>query len=131
MEYLSDPAPKGQEGLYMGYVNVPVAIGWMAGSAIAGDKYELMGDKINLAKKYLIEELSMPSQSVEAIPRSEVVALLSNKLSITQLEVQKLLFATYHPERIWYYIGAIGVASLLLMLAYDRVLKKLDTGKFF
>ena len=41
---------KGQEGLYMGYVNVPVAIGWMAGSAIAGDKYELMGDKINLAK---------------------------------------------------------------------------------
>ena len=131
MEYLSDLAPKGQEGLYMGYVNVPVAIGWMAGSAIAGDKYELMGDKINLAKKYLIEELSMPSQSVEAIPRSEVVALLSNKLSITQLEVQKLLFATYHPERIWYYIGAIGVASLLLMLAYDRVLKKLDTGKFF
>ena len=38
MEYLSDLAPKGQEGLYMGYVNVPVAIGWMAGSAIAGEK---------------------------------------------------------------------------------------------
>ena len=38
----------------MGYVNVPVAIGWMAGSAIAGERYEMMGDKVNLAKKYLM-----------------------------------------------------------------------------
>ncbi len=131
MEYLSDLAPKGQEGLYMGYVNVPVAIGWMAGSAIAGERYEMMGDKINLAKKYLIDKFSMAPEAVEAIPRSEVVALLSNKLSMSPLEVQKLLFTTYHPEQIWYYIGGIGVGSLILMLVYDRVLKKLDTGKFF
>ena len=90
----------------------------------------MMGDKVNLAKKYLIDKLSMAPETVEAIPRSEVVALLSNKLSMSQLEVQKLLFTTYHPEQIWYYIGGIGVASLLLMLVYDRVLKKLDTGRF-
>ena len=131
MEYLSNLAPKGQEGLYMGYVNVPVAIGWMAGSAIAGDRYERMGDKINLAKKYMMENFSMSQSAVDAIPRSEVVAELATKLSKTPLEVQKLLFATYHPEQIWYYIGGIGIASLLLMLAYDRVLRKLDTGKFF
>ena len=131
MEYLSNLAPKGQEGLYMGYVNVPVAISWMAGSAIAGDRYERMGDKINLAKKYMMENFSMSQSAVDAIPRSEVVAELATKLSKTPLEVQKLLFATYHPEQIWYYIGGIGIASLLLMLAYDRVLRKLDTGKFF
>ena len=72
----------------MGYVNVPVAIGWMAGSAIAGDRYERMGDKINLAKKYMMENFSMSQSAVDAIPRSEVVAELATKLSKTPLEVQ-------------------------------------------
>ena len=79
----------------------------------------------------LLSKFSLTTEAVDALPRSEVIELLSNKLSMSQLEVQKLLFTTYHPEQVWYYIGGIGLASLALMLVYDRVLKKLDTGKFF
>ncbi|MBK9369572.1 MAG: hypothetical protein IPN01_25295, partial [Deltaproteobacteria bacterium] len=32
MEYLATLSPKGQEGLFMGYANIPVAIGWIVGS---------------------------------------------------------------------------------------------------
>ena len=32
MEYLASLSPKGQEALFMGYANIPVAIGWIAGS---------------------------------------------------------------------------------------------------
>jgi dipeptide/tripeptide permease len=126
MEYLASLSPKGQEGLFMGYANVPVAIGWIVGSKLAGSWYEAAGDKANLARKYLQEIVGMDPNAIAAIKKSEVVPTLANKLNMTALEVQQLLFQTYEPHRIWYGIGAIGVASIVGMLIYDRVLKNID-----
>ena len=56
MRYLAGIAPPGREGLYMGYVNFTVGIGWSIGSIIAGNLYQENGDKTVLAKRYLIEQ---------------------------------------------------------------------------
>jgi hypothetical protein len=39
-EYLRVIAPKGEEALYMGYANIPFAVGWAFGSKIAGMVYD-------------------------------------------------------------------------------------------
>ncbi len=124
MEYLATLAKKGQEGLFMGYANIPVAIGWIAGSYLAGDAYEKGGDKANLARKYLQEELNMESAAADAIDRADVVAELSRQLGKTALETQRLLYETYSPQSVWYSIAMIGVASIVLMVVYDRVLAR-------
>ena len=124
MEYLATLAKKGQEGLFMGYANIPVAIGWIAGSYLAGDAYEKGGDKANLARKYLTEELDMDAAAAEAIDRADVVAELSRQLGKTALETQHLLYETYSPQAVWYSIAMIGVASIVLMVGYDRILAK-------
>ncbi len=129
MEYLSTLAPPGQKGLFMGYANIPVAIGWMIGSSYAGHRYEMYGDKINLAKKYLIDALDMKAEVLAQIPRSEIVQILATKMNLTLLETQKLLFNTYHPEKIWYDIGLIGLGSIVLMIIYDRVIRYIDKKK--
>ncbi len=126
MEYLASLAPKGQEGLYMGYVNIPVAIGWMVGSKIAGNRYEVGGDKINLAKDYLLTKLNMAKEQVEALQRSEVMDVLSQKLNMTALEARDILFQHYHPEKLWYTIAGIGLASIIAMFIYDRVVHYLN-----
>src|SRR5258705_1006861 len=54
-DYLGVIAPPGQKGLYMGYANMPVAIGWAYGSFLGGQIYDTMGDKANLALRYLKE----------------------------------------------------------------------------
>ncbi len=127
MEYLAQLSPKGQEGLFMGYANVPVAIGWIAGSLFAGKAYEEGGDKVNLAKRYLVEELGQAPDVVNTIDEADVVATLGAELGKAPLEVQHLLFETYHPETIWYSIAAIGVASIVGMVIYDRVLSYIDS----
>ena len=127
MEYLASLSPKGQEGLFMGYANVPVAIGWIAGSLFAGTAYEENGDKTNLAKKYLETELDWTNTSVEALDEADVVSTLAAELAQTPLEVQQLLYDTYQPQTIWYSIAAIGVASIVGMFVYDRVLRYIDS----
>ncbi len=126
MEFLATLAKKGQEGTFMGYANMPVAIGWIAGSIFAGSKYEEEGDKVNLAKKHLEETLQVPSETIEALQKSEVVPLLAEKLQMTQLEVQSFLFETYKPWEIWIDIGLVGLASVVGMVLYSVVLGRVD-----
>jgi MFS family permease len=123
MEYLATLAKPGQEGLFMGYANVPVAIGWVAGSLIAGDAYERSGDKVNLARRHLVDELNVSPEAVEALKKTEVMPMLAEKLGMTVMDAQHLLFATYEPQWIWVGIAATGIVSMVGMIIYDRALK--------
>jgi len=126
MEYLATLSKKGQEGLFMGYANMPVAIGWIVGSILAGEKYEQHGDKVNLAKRHLEQVLQVPAEKVQALKESEVVPYLGEQLSLSGLEVQRLLFETYKPYELWYEIGAIGLASIVGMVGYGQLVQWLD-----
>jgi len=39
-EYIGAIAPKGQEGLYLGYANLPVALGSIVGAPLGGRLFE-------------------------------------------------------------------------------------------
>lgn len=126
MEFLASLARKGQEGTFMGYANMPVAIGWILGSIGAGTWYERNGDKKNLAMRYMEEELGMARDALEAMPRSELVGTLAGQLGKTPLEVQHLLFEMYHPERIWLLISMIGIGSIVGMVIYALVIRAVE-----
>jgi hypothetical protein len=126
MEYLATLAKKGQEGLFMGYSNIPTAIGWVAGSILAGTLYEKLGDKVNLARYHLVHVAGMDPAAAAALPKTEVLPTLATRLQLDAPAVQSLLFETYHPERLWYLIGAIGLASILGMGAYDWGVRRAD-----
>ncbi|MCP4806385.1 MAG: MFS transporter [Proteobacteria bacterium] len=125
MEYLATLARKGQEGLFMGYANVPLAIGWVAGSILAGNAYEEHGDKVNLARRHLIE-LGQDPAAVEALQKTDVMPTLAEVMGSTVPEAQSFLFMTYQPDRIWWGIAAIGVISIVGMVIYDRIIRMFD-----
>lgn len=126
MEYLATLSPKGQEGLFMGYANVPVALGWIAGSLFAGNRYEQIGDKVNLARQHLIAETPLTAESVANIDKAEILPTLADQLGLSLLETQRYLFETYAPWWVWVEIGGIGLVSIVGMIVYDRVLRVVD-----
>jgi len=81
-EYIGAIAPKGQEGLYLGYANLPIAIGSFFGGPLGGRLFERF--------------ISEPTKAGEAI----------------------------NPVAMWLIIAGIGVASLLGLAVYNRVLVK-------
>ncbi|TVQ93357.1 MAG: MFS transporter [Deltaproteobacteria bacterium] len=126
MEYLASLSPKGQEGLFMGYANVPVALGWIAGSLFAGNRYDQVGDKVNLARKHLAEQTELTPEAVDALDKTQVLPTLAAELDGTVLEAQRFLFQTYNPWTVWVEIGAIGAVSIVGMIVYDQVLRYVD-----
>jgi len=121
-EYLGVIAPDGEKALYMGYANIPLAIGWAFGSLLGGSIYDNAGDKANLAIRYLAENHNV----TEAITRPEAMIRLQEYLGINAVEATNLLWATYHPHKLWYPFAAVGFVSAIGIFCYSRWVKKYE-----
>jgi hypothetical protein len=67
-----------------------------------------MGDKANLALRYLGEHFH-----VTGVARTEAFAALRTATHLDAAQATRLLWATYHPERLWYLFSGIGVAAAI------------------
>lgn len=135
VEYFALIAPKGKKALYLGYINIPVAIGQAVGAQMAGVLYGQRGERAVLSLRYLAEK----TDYVTGKTWNGDVATLSEHLGVTRPEAFKklqavlgksagevtdLLWATYRPYEVWYWFAAIGVASLIGMLIFTRQSRK-------
>jgi dipeptide/tripeptide permease len=125
--YLSQIAPAGRKGQYMGYSNFTVGIGASIGSIIAGHYYQENGDKVELARRYLVDELKLDKARIEAIPKGDLMAFFHDKVDLDPFAARALLWNTYDPQSTWYLFGAIGLASRLGLVAYNRIIKASET----
>jgi MFS family permease len=121
-EYLGVIAPEGKKGLYMGYANIPQAVGWAYGSFLAGQIYDEMGDKANLAIRYLSEKMN-----VTDVARPEAMDRLVELTGMSHAEATHMLWSAYDPYKLWIPFVAIGVVSAIAMLGYSYWVRK-DMG---
>lgn len=138
-EYFALIAPKGKKALYLGYVNIPVAIGPAIGAKVVGLMYGSR-EKATLALRYLAEKTDYVKtkspdagawdgnvehlQAYVGVERKEAVSTLMNVLGQDGHAVNQLLWDTYKPYDIWYVFAAIGVCSLLGMIVYSQMSKR-------
>ncbi|HIA39119.1 MAG TPA: MFS transporter [Planctomycetes bacterium] len=121
MRYLAGIAPAGKEGLYMGYVNFTVGIGWSIGSVIAGNLYEEGGDKINLAKRYLIDKSGVAAEKIDTIARADILPFFTETTGLDAWQTRTELWNTYEPQSMWAIFTAIGVGSMVAIMIYNKV----------
>lgn len=120
-EYLGVIAPEGQKGLYMGYANVPVAVGWGYGSLLGGQVYDKMGDKANLALDYLAKHYSITD-----VARPQAMVKLQEVTGMDAVEATKMLWHAYDPYKLWYQFAAVGIVSAIGMFFYSRWIRRYE-----
>lgn len=123
--YVGLIAPKDKKALYMGYSNIPFAIGWAAGNGIGGRMYENMSSKFNLARDYMIDRLGMPAETVKELGNEEVMEALAAGLNgATVDQATRVLWDAYEPWRVWWYLGAFGLAGTIGMIVFYFATRK-------
>jgi proton-dependent oligopeptide transporter, POT family len=81
--YVGLIAPPDKKALYMGYSNIPFAIGWAAGNGIGGVIYDAIGSKYDLARRYMVEHLGMTKEFVMdkvRLPKDQVMETLARAM---------------------------------------------------
>jgi hypothetical protein len=125
-EYIGMTAPPDKKALYMGYSNIPFAIGWFGGNMVSGWLYDGFASKTMLARKLLVANYGMAKDAAEALKGPDLFNLLASKLGAgkTIYDVNKVLWDTYHPWIIWIMLGVVGLASLVGMVMSYRASQK-------
>lgn len=117
--YVGLIAPKDKKALYMGYSNIPFAIGWAAGNGIGGRMYETMSSKFDLAREYMVSHLGVAPDQVKELGNQDVMARLTAAMNgVSEHQATRVLWETYHPWKVWYYLGAFGLAGTIGMIIF-------------
>ncbi|MBX3216284.1 MAG: MFS transporter [Labilithrix sp.] len=134
-EYFALIAPPGKKALYLGYVNIPVAIGPAIGAKIVGALYGTYGEKATLSLRYLVEKTSFAEgrawngdvaalEAVAGVERKAAFATLVKELGQDPNVVNELLWNTYRPYQVWYPFALVGLCSLVGMIVFSQVSKR-------
>lgn len=106
MEYASRQAPRGEEGLYMGFQNLPVAVSWLVGFIMSG---------------YLLDAFCPdPAKLAETNP----LAYAQWKAAIETGSELPSAYASAH--YIWYTFAAIGGVALVAMRIFNHITGRAD-----
>ncbi len=124
MRYVANIAPPGRKGLYLGYVNATVGIGWTIGSLISGAMYQRDGDKVVLARRYLVDELGRDATEIANLPKDDVMGALGSALGQTTSATTELLWKTYEPGQVWTWFAIVGIVSMIGLIAFDQITRR-------
>jgi POT family proton-dependent oligopeptide transporter len=118
-EYLGVIAPADQKALYMGYANIPMALGWGYGSFVGGQMYERAGEKAGLALRYMSEVLM-----VKELPeRTQAFSQLMEMLGQNSAQVTQLLWDKYDPSCVWTPFALAGLIAGVALFVFNRLAK--------
>ncbi len=129
-EFIGLIAPPDKKALYMGYSNMPFAIGWAGGNFLAGPLYDALSKKASLARDYLVTHLHFPGPILEKADPQAMIPLICEKKGFSHSDqVTRLLWDTYDPQRFWAVMGAVGLVSILGIIGFYFHARKSGWGK--
>ena len=89
--YIGLIAPKDKKALYMGYSNIPFAIGWAVGNLVGGYYYDHYAAKAELAMKYLSSDTQLIAEAAQAVDWSDSLQHIPKLLEIERDEASALV----------------------------------------
>lgn len=121
-EYLGVIAPPDKKALFMGYSNIPFAIGWGYGAFAAGNIYGRAGEKAVLALNYLRDNLGV---AADMLPdRTEAFSKMMEMTGMNATEATRALWDAYNPAQVWYPFFVAGIVSAIALAVFNHFAKR-------
>ena len=119
-EFIGNFAPADKKAMYLGFSQMPLAIGWTLEGKIGPTLYDALGSKEVYARKMLAEK-GFPADLV-AVPQGKAFDQLVEALHQDRWEVTRTLYDLHHTAigQVWYIMGAVGIVSAVGIWLYGR-----------
>lgn len=118
-EYIGMTAPEDKKAVYMGFSNMPFAIGWAVGNFLSGPLYQTFSSKEILAKRWLVENGHLAQDVAEKLDLQGAVEKIQSVLGASDVfSVNDVLWKAYQPWYVWIILGSVGVASMIGMIIF-------------
>lgn len=123
-EFIGNFAPDDKKAMYLGFSQIPLAIGWTLEGKLGPMLYDHYASKDAFSRDLLLER-GMNGDVVAAIPQGEAFDQLVAFTGETADALTHTLYNTHDVAVIWYIMGAIGIVSAIGIAIYGQWIRRL------
>lgn len=124
-EFIGNFAPSDKKAMYLGFSQIPLAIGWTLEGKIAPTLYDHFASKDRFSRELLVER-GMSAADAAAIKQGEAFQRLVEFTGQSPEELTRVLYATHDVGFMWVIMGGIGIASAFGIYVYGRWIRALS-----
>ncbi|WP_262692897.1 MFS transporter [Kordiimonas aestuarii] len=119
IEYIGNIAPAQKKAMYLGFSQLPLAIGWMSESFIGFYLYGELASKEQISRRMLTNE-GLNADQIAAVPNGEAFDKLIEVTGQSADALTTQLYAANNIGAVWYLMAAVGLVSAIGLYAYGR-----------
>jgi MFS family permease len=118
-EFIGNFAPSDKKAMYLGFSQIPLAIGWTLEGKIGPVLYDRFASKERFAREALGGQ-GLSAEDIGRIPEGEAFPKLVALSGQTKQAVTHALYASHNVGVVWYVMAIVGVLSAAGIYAYGR-----------
>lgn len=118
-EFMGNLGPADKKAMYIGFAQIPIAIGWTLEGKIGPVLYDHYASKEAFAREMLAQQ-GLQEASIASIPQGEAFGRLVEVTGQTREALTQSLYASHDVGMVWYIMAAVGVVSAAGIYAYGR-----------
>ena len=128
LEYIGNFAPADKKAMYLGFSQLPQAVGWAAESYIGPWLYDQFAAKDSLSRNYLLEN-GHTQTLVDSIPIGEAFDYLVKTSSGTAQEMTQILYETNQVGYVWDLMAIIAFLTAIGLYFYGKWIVRILAAK--
>lgn len=118
-EYIGNFAPSDKKAMYLGFSQIPLAIGWTLEGFVGPRLYDAFASKDKFSRDLLVEK-GMAKALVDQIPQGEAFQKAAEFTHMQPWDLTAQLYQTHTPGVVWYIMSGVGVLSAFGIWWYGR-----------
>ncbi len=118
-EYIGNFAPPDKKAMYLGFSQIPLAVGWTLEGKLGPQLYDIFASKDRFARE-LLAQRGMAENLVQQIPQGEAFQKLVEFTGQSPESLTKTLYDTHHVAMVWNIMGIVGILSALGIYLYGK-----------
>ncbi|MCA9553850.1 MAG: hypothetical protein KC933_27680, partial [Myxococcales bacterium] len=118
-EFIGNFAPADKKAMYLGFSQIPLAIGWTLEGWLGPTLYDVFASK-DLLSRALLKEKGMAANLIEAIPNGEAFQKLVEFTGQTPEAMTHVLYQANNVGMVWYIMAIVGLISAAGIYMYGK-----------
>jgi len=118
-EFIGNFAPADKKAMYLGFSQVPLAIGWTLEGKLGPHLYHIFASKDRFSRE-LLADRGMDLSAVTKIPQGEAFDRLVAFTGDSAHHLTEVLYHAHNVSLVWDIFGVIGVVSAVGILIYGK-----------
>ena len=127
-EFIGNFAPDDKKAMYLGFSQIPLAIGWTLEGKLGPLLYDVFASKDRFARE-LLADRGMTDLLIDQVPQGEAFDRLVEFTGESAASLTKILYDSHNVSAVWDIMGVIGIVSAVGIAIYGQWILKLAGRK--